>query len=491
MTPFGKFCVVTMATLLGSTAVTAEIRLRSGDGSVDIVGDLVRFEDNFFVIQSEMGELRLSADTVACEGADCPAGVELSPYLTVAGSDTLADNLIPLLVEGFAAEADALTESTRASDDAIEYEVEMTGEQGFGDPVGTIRVRSTLSSDGFSNLLGGSAEIGLASRRIRDEESELIQKYFGADMSSPANEHIVAVDSLVVVTHPDNPVSSLTMDQLRAIYGGEITNWSQVGGTNTPITVIQRPAGSGTRSVFTSKVFADSVAGTTARQQIAAGSRDVSDIVTTDPAAIGYVSFAFLRGAKPLSLVNECGLTMTPDAFSARTEEYELNRFLYFYSLDDRSNQLSNDFIDYATSPVADVVVAKSGFIDLGISRQEQDLSSPRARALRVAAPTALEQNTQSEMLTLMNGYDRLSATYRFRTGSAELNPRGLLNVERMVDYLNANPSIQDVVFVGFTDEVGDFGYNLTLADGRANQVMAQVRQRMGARGAGLSYHRL
>jgi len=85
-------------------------------------------------------------------------------------------------------------------------------------------------------------------------------------------------------------------------------------------------------------------------------------------------------------------------------------------------------------------------------------------------------------MLTDMVKYDRLSTTFRFRTGSSVLDPRGRSNLERLTDYLEAQPEGTEVQFVGFTDDVGAFESNRVLSVGRADQVLAEMRGFAGDR---------
>ena len=174
--------------------------------------------------------------------------------------------------------------------------------------------------------------------------------------------------------------------------------------------------------------------------------------------------------------INECGLTVEPDAFSARTEEYALQRRMYLYTRADVTSPQMTDFLTYATSPAADAVIAKSGFIGLGVDRRLQTLESDRARGLLNPNADAYEATFMQDMLSKMVEYDRLSTTFRFRTGSSSLDERGLIDMQRLATYLADQPDAE-VLFVGFTDDVGAFGSNLTLSEDRANQALAQFEQ--------------
>ena len=179
---------------------------------------------------------------------------------------------------------------------------------------------------------------------------------------------------------------------------------------------------------------------------------------------------------------------MTPDPFSARTEEYALQRFLYIYNRADTLDEESAAFVEYATSDASDDVIAKSGFIDLGIARQAQSLDSARGIQLLNADVDAFEGAVVREMMQTMTQYDRLSSTFRFRTGSSNLDRRGELNLERLADYLEDQPEGSKVLIVGFTDDVGAFESNRDLSINRAQQVQDTLQSFAGDRLAGIEF---
>lgn len=464
------------AMFAATASFAQEVNLRSADGAVNLNGELLEFSDDSYLIRTPLGELRVAAETVTCTGDGCPAPVEFVADVVLSGSDTIAEGVLPLLLSGYSASLGA-DEVVTLNDVSGELRAELVGEEGFGDPIGSYLVRSSISSDAFMNLLSKSAKIGMSSRPIRAEEAELLGANGAGDMTDPAQEHILAVDSLLVVTHQNNPVNTLSTEQLRGIFSGQITNWSEVGGNDANIMVVNIREGSGTRSTFESRLYNGSAAGGTPPfQSRAQGNTDAAALVNENENAIGYVSFAFKRGTKPLTLFNECGLEMVPDAFSARTEEYALQRFLYLYSRADTRDRATTDFVEFATSQAADQVIAKSGFVDLGVSRKEQVLDSQRARQLLDPNAPQTEGNLMRDMLSQMTQFDRLSSTFRFRTGSSTLDARGLLNLKRLASYLEEQPEGSRVVFAGFTDEVGSFSNNRALAVGRAEQVLQQMR---------------
>ncbi|MEP3636425.1 MAG: phosphate ABC transporter substrate-binding/OmpA family protein [Paracoccaceae bacterium] len=458
-----------------------EVTLKSSDGTVNIVGEFQGFEENAYIIKTGLGELRISAERVRCEGEACPVFETASADVIIAGSDTIGLGVMPLLLEGFAGFLDAESTVTATSTEG-EILAEMIGDQGFGDPLGSYLVSSTGSSDAFRKLLAKDTEIGMASRRIRPAEARALRDAGAGNMIAPTQEHIVAVDSLVVITHPDNPVKTISMAQLGEIYAGNITNWNQLGGNDGEIKTFTRAENSGTRAVFTNAVYDGDGPSSSADSEIVSGNSDMAAAVNDDVNGIGFVSYAFQRGAKALSLVNECGITMTPDPFSARTEEYALQRRLYLYNRADNLSDSSREFLDFVISEDADGVIEKSGFIGLGVDRRGMPLDGDRARTLLNNDVDAFEGGVMREMLSTMVNYDRLSTTFRFRTGSSNLDERGRLDMQRLTQYLESVPAGSKVMFVGFTDSVGAFQSNRGLSERRAQQVLEELQAVAGDR---------
>lgn len=459
-----------MGTVIPNTAAAENVVLKSADGSINLSGDLVEFTDQFYVLRTSLGDLRVSAERVRCEGNGCPVFAELEADMVIAGSDTIGLGLMPLLMEGYAGQIDAEAELI-ATTDTTEVMASFVADSGYGEDIGTYMVSSTGSSDAFSTLLDGTAQLGMSSRRIQPDEARALKKGGAGNMISPAQEHIIAVDGLVMIVHPSNPLQSLTTQQVRDIYSGKVTNWSQIGGPNLDIEAISRQSGSGTRDVFEDRMLSEEIS---ANMTVAGDNNEVAKLVNARDGAIGYVGFAFQRGAKPLALVNECGITTVPDSFSAKTEEYALQRRLYLYNRADASQEMLSGLLNFATSDAADGVIRKAGFIDLGIKQRGQGRETARGADLLAQNVNSYEGKFANQMLEQMGSYDRLSTTFRFRTGSTKLDERGRMDMERLATFLADQPDGTEVVMVGFTDDVGAFDANLNLSKERASAVADQ-----------------
>jgi len=469
-------CSLTLAaaTLAPSLTTAGQINLQSLDGAVDITGEFLGMEADKFVVRTALGELRIATDRVRCTGLACPNYEKRQADVSFSGSETIGVGVMPLLIEGYAAELEAEniveTIDTGSALNGSEVVASLVDESGFGDEVASYRVFSTNTVQGFKGLLDGSTDFAMASRRISPAEAASFEAVGAGDMYSPDQENIVGFDSLIVITNPNNPVDSISMEDLAAVFVGRIRNWSELGGPDMPIRVVARQSDAGTRAIFADNVY-DGINLVLGNAGIAVNSTEMADFVTEHEGAIGYTGLAFQRGTKALDIVNECGITTSPDAFSVRTQEYALQRHMYLYNRADLSSKSAQDFLNYALSSKADPVLNKAGFIDFSVARRSQDIDSARAAQLISAELPARERPAVEAMLKDMRNFDQLSTTFRFRTGSSRLDERAIIDMERLTSYLETQPRGTKVVLAGFTDNVGTFANNRRLAGGRAEKV--------------------
>jgi len=141
----------------------------------------------------------------------------------------------------------------------------------------TISVTGGGSSAGVEAANTGTANIGASSREIKEEE-----KSYGL------TETVIAKDGIAVVVNAENPAADLTLEQVKKIFTGEITNWSEIGGADKPITVVVREEGSGTRGAFEEIVLGDARFIANAIIQNSTGA--IKNAVISDPYAVGFIS---------------------------------------------------------------------------------------------------------------------------------------------------------------------------------------------------------
>ena len=211
----------------------------------------------------------------------------------------------------------------------------------------TVTVEYSGSSAGIESLLNGSCDIGDASRNLKDSEKE-----------GGAVENIVAIDGIAVIVDKNNTVAGLTKQQLSDIYTGAVTNWSEVGGSDTPIVVVGREAGSGTRGAFEEILKVED----TCKYAVECDSTGAAMAkVASTEGAIGYVSLDVLDDS--VNALNLDDVAPTSDNIVAGT--YFLCRPFVMATKGEISgqNELVQAFFDFLKSDEGKAVVKAVGLI--------------------------------------------------------------------------------------------------------------------------------
>jgi phosphate transport system substrate-binding protein len=210
-----------------------------------------------------------------------------------------------------------------------------------------IHVQGGGSIAGVQAALSGAAQIGMSSRSLTAEEGSQIKGI------------VVARDGIAIVVHPTLPVSDLVLDQVRAIYSGEIDNWRSLAGPDSPITVITREEGSGTRGAFEELVMDKRRIASSALVQDSTGT--VRQMVASDPAAVGYVSIGLVDASvKALRL---SGVEATEANIDAK--KYPLVRpFLFLVPPEPAA--AAKDFISWIVGPEGRELTRREGLLPPG-----------------------------------------------------------------------------------------------------------------------------
>ena len=204
----------------------------------------------------------------------------------------------------------------------------------------------TGSGSGIKAVQEGRCDIGLSSRALKAEEKE--QGLVGT---------VLAYDGIAVIVNPENTVEDLTVEQIAAIYTGEITNWSEVGGIDAEIVLIGREAGSGTRGGFEEIVGVEDLC--QYRQELTS-TGDVITAVSQNPGAIGYASLASVKDTVKAIKVGG----VAPSEETVKDETYAIQRpFVLVTKEGTALTETAQAFFDFITSEAAREVISAAGVV--------------------------------------------------------------------------------------------------------------------------------
>jgi len=270
-------------------------------------------------IFSDEGQAIVAEDYIpvagpAAEMAGEQEAAGLSGELQMAGSSTVQ----PL--------AQALAEVFMAQNPGVQIDV-----QGGG------------SSVGVKSAAEGTTPIGNASRALKDSEKEEYPDLIA---------HTIARDGIAIAVHPDVPVDGVTKDEVRQVFAGEITNWSDLGGPNELIVVVSREEGSGTRGALEEMVMDESLIVDTALLQPSNGA--VKTTVSSTPFSMGFLSFGYLDDTVKALAVNGVEATVA----NALSGEYPVVRPLNMVTKGEPTG-LAKAYLDFIFSAEGQAIVAE------------------------------------------------------------------------------------------------------------------------------------
>lgn len=228
-----------------------------------------------------------------------------------------------------------------------------------------IAVTGGGSGTGLAALVNGTVHLANSSRRIKPVEVEQAL----ANGIEPV-EHVVAADAIAIVVHLDNPVNQLTIEQLSAIFSGEITNWRELGGEDRPIVLLSRETNSGTHVFFLEQVVRqgrkDDKTLFSTETLLMPSSEGISSEIRRNPNAIGYDGLGYVTPDQKVIAVarDEGGPYVLPSAETVHNGSYPIARELYMYTAGDPTG-IVKEYLDWIRSPEAQEVVTELGFVPI------------------------------------------------------------------------------------------------------------------------------
>jgi len=216
-------------------------------------------------------------------------------------------------------------------------------------PSKKVQVTGGGSGTGIAALINGTTDVATVSRTMKADEKAKLE----ARGATPV-ETAVARDGVAVYVNSANPVESLTVEQLRGIYLGDVTNWKQVGGKDAPIVIYSRENSSGTyvfvkEHVLKGEDFAP-------QAQTLPGTAAVVNAVSKEKNGIGYGGGAYARGVKELRVD---GIAPTKEA--VLSGKYPLSRPLFVYTKGAPAGEVK-EFIDFCLSQAGQKIVTDVGY---------------------------------------------------------------------------------------------------------------------------------
>jgi len=226
-------------------------------------------------------------------------------------------------------------------------------------PDADIQVSGGGSGVGIQAIGAKTVDIGMSSRDVTKDE---LAKYPNFVITT------VAHDGIAVIVSPQNEIQYITPDQVKNIYLGKITKWTEISGANVPntnnaIVLVGRDSASGTRSYFDESVLLKATPSSKMLEKNSNGA--VTQTIAQTPGAIGYVSIGYVSSdVKAVPIWYNYDKIITPSAATVKDKSYPLSRDLYIIT-NGQPSGLTKDFISYILSADGQKIVADEGYVPL------------------------------------------------------------------------------------------------------------------------------
>lgn len=417
------------------------------DGSLALDGTLLSWDGEFYRLDTVYGALTVDGAGVICEGPGCPDLTAPMAVIRIVGAEEQGLQLLPGLFAAFSA-ARGLDYAESPVDGAL-WAAQISDPK-TAKVLARIRFFPATPEAARAALVSGAAEMALA----LTADKGLISR-------------VMALDALVPIVAVDNPRPQISTADLAQALSGKVTNWSQIGGPDMPIALHALSVETSLQEALANRLGRP-VAATVVHQRLS----DLAAAVARDPWALGVTLLSTVGPARVLPLTDSCGFALTPSRLAIKAEDYPLALPFHMLTPRRRLPLMAREFLDFLSLPPAHQAVAAAGLVDRGIEVQPLTADGLRlVNALRGAGDD-LPLEDLRVLAQQMAEADRLSLTFRFEDGSAQLDASSRDNLARLAEMIGADLFHgRQIVMAGFSDGQGPPDQNRSLSQQRAESV--------------------
>ena len=434
------------ALLFTQGAQAQDVTLTSRDGSLSLTGTLQGYDGEFFRILTNYGPLTVDGQGVTCDGPACPELTAPKAVIRFVGAADAGKSLLPQLFAAFALSRGL---SYAAGDPTV-----------ISDPV----TGEALAEMSFEPMAPGPAREAVLSGAAQMVVASVTEPDLGS--------HAVALDALVPIMAPGNPLPRISTTDLARVLAGEVENWAQVGGPDMPLVLHGLEAGADLQQALSARLGRDVTA-----LVVHATLGELAEAVAADPWAIAVTERAALGKARLLALTDSCGFPLLPTRLAVKAQDYPLTMPVFFLTPRHRLPLVAREFLEFLSSPEAQGAIARAGYIDRRAERQPMTADGLRLINAIKGAGDETTLDDLKRLVAAMDGADRLSLTFRFEGGTTTLDATSQNSLTDLAQMLEAGLfKGQALTFAGFSDGSGAAGANVKLAQSRAEAVLAALQ---------------
>lgn len=448
-------------------AIADDVTLRALDGEFEISGTLLTFDGSVYRIATDVGALTVDAARVDCVGPACPNMITFVPRVNISMNKGLFEPVFAPLLSAFASGLGAEVITGEATLATVQTATLVA--QDGAKPLVHFHFYEEETVKGLESLAAYQADFVVGQRALSDTEISTLSEAGVADFSKSTWARLIAKDAIVPVLSPDAPVQAITLDNLGQIAKGNIDNWSDLGGPDTPILVHHWADESDLALQFKQSFGVPRLVGRAHDTDQA-----IINAILNDPYSIGFTRLSQVGAARVPQLAGKCGREITINAKAIKRDIYPHFVPLVFYRPARQTAPIVQDFVEFLLSDGAQEVLGQTSFVS-------QELGATQIEAMGDLLLNALEQSTSDPALTqdlaqVLRGKDNLSLVFRFKEGTTRLDLSSQGDLDMLLHAIkNGRFDGRKLYFLGFSDGRGSAEFNLSLSQKRANAVIAAL----------------
>lgn len=457
MKEFQKGVALCVALLCApSISIAAEpVTVSSDGGGLVITGEVLSFDGTYLRLDSQFGAVTVDFTGMTCDGEGCAPLLDYVPTVRFAGAPRLSEVLFPALVEGYARSKGYFAD--RIETDAANFDY-LLGE----DDRSVLKLSFSVndSGEGFAAQVAERADIALSLRTATAEEA------------SPDRLRIIALEALTPVVSPAQPLTGISLADLGRVLAGEIKDWAELGSSEGPITLVQSDKDPAYAAALEATILTPLGLTLAPEPRGFATNTEAAAEVSADASAIAILPVGALGNTRALAVSEPCGLQAVPRSHSIKAEDYPLTFPLYYYLPARRLPPQVLDFLAWLNTSEAQLVIRRTGLIDLGAVPIPIASQGERLAAAITMAGAEVGLDELQRMVRFFNGRVRLSSTFRFEAGSTALDAPSRSHLQSIAAALGTGRYAgQQITLVGFSDAEGPADANRNLSRERAEAV--------------------
>lgn len=414
-----------------------QITLKSTTSSVELVGELKSFDNEVYIIETDLGELEIDARTVTCTGASCPEIKSLASKFAIAGDQALINQLLIPLLENYSFSLDATIETTIETDTRSNITIIAKDGQEFAN----VSVQPGTGAKLQNTLV------------IKSGASSILSK-----VATKATIVPIAVDAFVAITSDTNAVKSISLDALHGVLSGSITNWKDLGGPDADINVYLPEKTSDLAKIAKNMGFDLSKSPTAKRFH---DLKNLSKVTANDPYGLGFTNYANRRTASALPILGSCGAYVRPNAFNIASGSYPAT-FYHYLEIDAEALPIfAREFLSYLGGSQAKSMIDRQGYPSLSVFEAGLENQGNRIVHGLLTTTKSVPTTTFRTMLSTLKTARQLSTVFHLNTQGTALNPQSTAALDALVSELFMGRfADQLIIIIGFTGTKGSTNGN-------------------------------